>query len=388
MTTTAGTGPTLTYARARLTLGASAVGFLALASAAALAFDLPALFATRPGDALRDAAQVAAFLSVYVALLAPFDLMGGWLAPRAYGRSHEPLAAFVVRWLRGAALHATFLGLVAVALLLAARTAGTVGTLLAVAAIATAQLAVQPWLGALVGGWRLRRPHGADAATLLGGRTLELLTHHPHVTGGAYGLPGRGGWVVPTRWLEGEHAVDHAALARRRAWTVASGARARGLGLALAWNAVPLIVALGAFGAPDAVADVVRLALLSTVWSFVGALLLPTPSRWAVHHADLAAAPDADAAERLLRDLRALERDQDDEFERGPVVEAIFHPLPSLARRAAVLRGVRRPGPASAAAWHAARSALYLSWSTMGLLGRAVHCNLGRPEAWVFLPSD
>jgi len=52
------------------------------------------------------------------------------------------------------------------------------------------------------------------------------------------------------------------------------------------------------------------------------------------------------------------------------------------------LRGERAVGPHGWAAWHAARTALYLSWAGVGLLGRAVHCNLGRPEVWVFLPSD
>ena len=36
----------------------------------------------------------------------------------------------------------------------------------------------------------------------------------------------------------------------------------------------------------------------------------------------------------------------------------------------------------------AARVALYLCVAGLGLLGRVVHCNAGRPEAWVFLPGD
>jgi hypothetical protein len=34
-----------------------------------------------------------------------------------------------------------------------------------------------------------------------------------------------------------------------------------------------------------------------------------------------------------------------------------------------------------------ARSNLYYSWATFTLLGRAVHCNVGRPSLWVFPPS-
>jgi hypothetical protein len=35
-----------------------------------------------------------------------------------------------------------------------------------------------------------------------------------------------------------------------------------------------------------------------------------------------------------------------------------------------------------------ARTALPMSWCCLGLLGRAVHCNAGRPELWVLLPTD
>ena len=34
-----------------------------------------------------------------------------------------------------------------------------------------------------------------------------------------------------------------------------------------------------------------------------------------------------------------------------------------------------------------ARSNLYYSWASFTLLGRAVHCNVGRPSLWVFPPS-
>ena len=56
-------------------------------------------------------------------------------------------------------------------------------------------------------------------------------------------------------------------------------------------------------------------------------------------------------------------------------VETIFYPMPSAARR---LRQIEKPLtgfiPASLS-----RSNLYYSWATLTLLGRAVHCNVGRP---------
>lgn len=236
---------------------------------------------------------------------------------------------------------------------------------------------------------RLREPQGDDGKTAsLPDGSLVLDASQPHVTGGAFGLPFRGRWVVPSHWLADPERVGLTAQLRRRAFLLRSGARDRGVVLAVAWNALPLLLVLALWGAPTAVADVVRLALVGTLASFVGVLWLPTPSRWAVHRADLAAVAEGVDASALGAALERLERDQDEEFDRPVAVETIFHPIPSVERRKAVLDGTNRPGPARLAAWHAARVALYASWAGVGLLGRAVHCNLGRPEAWVFLPSD
>jgi len=218
--------------------------------------------------------------------------------------------------------------------------------------------------------------------------TLLRDTSASHVTGGAFGPPLRGRWVLPSHWLAAPERVGLAAQLRRRAFLLRSGARDRGVLLAVAWNALPLVLVVAAWGAPTAVADVVRLALVSTLASFVGLLWLPPPSRRAVHRADLAAVGEGVDASALGATLERLERDQDEEFGRPAAVETIFHPIPSVERRKAVLDGEVRLWWANLDAWHVARVALYASWAGVGLLGRAVHCNLGRPEAWVFLPSD
>jgi hypothetical protein len=381
--------PALTYARARLFLGTSAVGTVTVLSAAALLLDVPGrLWPTAPGPWAADAAWIALAVALQAAVLAPFDLFAGFLVPREYGRTTERLAGFLRRWWRGALLHGLALTLAATGLMLAARGGGAWGTWAAYLALVLALLAWQPRIAAAVGKTRLRRADGREPWGDLGPRTLVIETPHAHVTGGAYGAPLATAWVWADRWSSapGRSALDAQAL--RRSWIARSGARDRGVWLALLWNALPVAVAVAAWGPPVAAADVLRLALLATLGSFVGVLLLPTPSRWAVHHADLAAVAAGADPLRLATALEALDRDQDDEPARSEAVEAIFHPIPSLAHRLAVLNGTRAPGPAAGAAWHAARVALYLSWASGGLLGRAVHCNLGRPEAWVFLPSD
>jgi hypothetical protein len=379
----------MSYARARLFLGASAVGTLSLLAGVMLVAGLPhRLFPTAPLSWPADVGWLALVAVVHAAVLAPFDLFGGLLIPREYGRTREGVAAFARRWLRGATVYGATATLFGVAVLLASRTAGGGGTIAVVVFGSLALLAAQPAVAMAVGGGRIARPAATDPARALGARTLVLTSPHPHVTGGAYGLPGRTAWVVASRWTEGQGRVAWAEQVVRRRWLERSGARDRGVWLALVWNLVPVLVTLALFGAPVAVADVLRLALASTLWSFLGVLTLPTPSRRAVHAADGAAvAAGADRA-ALVAGLRELDRDQDDEPVRARGVETIFHPIPAAEHRVAALALAGEPGPVTLEAWHAARTALYLSVATLGLLGRAVHCNLGRPEAWVFLPSD
>ena len=83
--------------------------------------------------------------------------------------------------------------------------------------------------------------------------------------------------------------------------------------------------------------------------------------------------------------MHVLDELQDDEPERAAGVESVFHPVPSVGNR---LRALGERVPRGAGAWHLARTVLFLSHISLSLLPRAVHCNVGRPELWVYLPSD
>ena len=127
-----------------------------------------------------------------------------------------------------------------------------------------------------------------------------------------------------------------------------------------------------------------------TLWSFLGVLVLPTLSRPAVIAADRWArsSHDADVVASTITQLDAW---QDDEADRGPGIEAIFHPVPSRSARLRALRASDAPTDTvevASGAWHATRMMLYLSWAGIGGLSRAVHCNIGRPALWVMLPGD
>ena len=124
---------------------------------------------------------------------------------------------------------------------------------------------------------------------------------------------------------------------------------------------------------------IVSYSLVFTLWSFLGLLTLPTPSRRGVAEVDQNLLAAGCPPEVMTRTIEMLDDLQDRERQRGSVVEVIFHPVPSVQSR---LRGPRATGVKGC--WDAARSAMYLSLAGLGLLGRAVHCNCGRPSLWAF----
>ena len=85
----------------------------------------------------------------------------------------------------------------------------------------------------------------------------------------------------------------------------------------------------------------------------------------------------------MARTIARLDDLQDRERQRGSFVEMIFHHVPNVQSR---LRGPRATGVKGC--WDAARSAVHLSVASLGLLGRAVHWNCGRPSLWAFLPIN
>ena len=118
-----------------------------------------------------------------------------------------------------------------------------------------------------------------------------------------------------------------------------------------------------------------------TLWGFVGLLVLPSLSRSAVFGSDKAASIDGCDATGWIRQVPAITGEDGS----GQVLlQRIFYPIPSTDERLRHLAGASsRP-----VLGNVARTNLYLSLATMTFLGRCVHCNVGRPELWIFPPSD
>jgi hypothetical protein len=155
------------------------------------------------------------------------------------------------------------------------------------------------------------------------------------------------------------------------------------LALAFTWMGIALAAFLAGADRLGTGEGVISFSLWFTLWSFLGLLTLPTPSRAGVIEVDAALRASGVGVSELNSALYCLDVFQDREPTRPVGVETFFHPVPAVANRIEGPLSKGRRGFLDAA-----RTAVFLSASGIGLLGRAVHCNCGRPDLWVFLPSD
>lgn len=369
------------WARERLWLGMSNVGFWVVVSIVGVVMGAPDL-----GGGLWD---VGVLLAGVVAIQAAFDGVGGFLLQHRHGRDTRSLGAFALAWLRGTLVHTLFIVLAGASLWAATAWLGPMGAGLSAGVLSLFILAFQLPLLRLTGGLRPRRLSAEEAAIVSAAgidpevvRTVDA--HDSSYVGGWLGLPGLERLVVPTHWQTELSRSARYVQARRRALTRASGQRLRGVLVAWLWTVIGATLAASLVGGADA-DGLVRMVCFFTLWSFLAVLVLPTISRLGVYAVDAMTLQDGIDPAELDHALYALDALQDDEPARSEVVETIFHPVPALDRR----RKRARTGHRSAfAAWHAARMALLMGWSMGTPLSRAVHCNIGRPELWAVFPGD
>ena len=382
-----------TYAEARLRLGILGVGTFVVLSLLALAIGLPGrIFGIAGGGLFTNASLLAVWLAGVSAVALPFEILGGYVLPNKFGRRETEFGDWLVAWLRGVLVIVLTMSLSGALLILAGKYAGRVGALGMLGVLSVVLAGVQVWMARLVGSLRSVRPELDRIENEL--RQLGVVVPPLTVlesedvgfTGGIAGFPTAERLVLPKHWIERLEPSAVALLIARRTLIVDRGLRALGLGGAIAWS---LFAFAGASILPGAgvasVTGLVGTSLWFTVLSFLGLLILPTPSRAGALAADaLTAIHHPGNGEQLAETLKTLDTLQDDEPDRPPAVERIFHPIPSVtSRREALVAPNSEMAP-----WHIARTALYISIAGMSPLSRLVHCNVGRPDLWVFLPSD
>ena len=230
----------------------------------------------------------------------------------------------------------------------------------------------------------LRAMDGVSTKEFLhaGGKILTADATDPAFTGGIVGFGRRAKSLIPERWLANLPKEELAVESSRRQWQLENGLPDRAFILVLGWNLIggffgSLIFKLAERTPAEAL---LGHACWMTLWTFGSLLILPTLSRKAVFAADRAAADSGrDPGPWIARFPNLVGEDGSS----NSTVQNIFYPIPSASLR---LRQLEKP-LSGFVAGNLARSNLYYSWATLTLLGRAVHCNVGRPALWVFPPS-
>lgn len=401
--TTPGPRSTVSYARKRLRLGIAGVGgsvllaVLWLVIVATERVTLPSDWTPLGrslGTPLDAALATLMVFVVHAVVMAPLEFLGG---ARVVRRSPR-FSAWLAAWVRGVAVLGGLLALSAAVFatvgssftgILATLPFSAFGAALLSAILALTLLALQGPLARLVAALPHSQPDPqlrafAAATGVPADRVRVVDASDESFVGGWVGLRNPELWV-PAHWTEPPRAALLAVQLARRGVQLASGARARGVWGALGWNAVGMLVlaTLLPWGF-DEVRTYLVLPAAATLWSFLGVLFLPTPSRAAVYATDRAVLPAVGHA-AVSDAISQLDRWQDDEAERSPRVERIFHPVPSRGNR---LRALTAQSERSEGAHQLTRLALFGSIATLGLLGRVVHCNIGRPALWVVYPGD
>lgn len=340
----------------------------------------------------QDLLGLMAMTGCLVAVMMPLDLLGGYFLPNRSRPGTIAIGAFVRGWIRAVFFQASFFLVASLLLLAVGRSFGLIGACLAIVLIGVVQIALQLAIAQLTASLRKRvdEQTAINAAMVQASqwgwkpRPIVVLDHEDSgFTGGIVGLPGRERIVVPAASLTNLTPEQLAVTIARRLEAIQSGSRTRGVMLAFAWVLTGFFLAATMPGA--GVTSVGELAMTFcgfTLWSFFGLLTLPTLSRQASYAIDRELMNRTAKPEMLHETLQTLDRLQDDEPKRSAVIETIFHPVPSVENRHG------ESGSTFPVAWHAARMTLFVSWSCVGMLVRAVHCNVGRPELWVMLPTD
>lgn len=355
----------LQLARRRLWLGITNVGFWVLAAGAGLCWLVTSPSKT-PGLPL--------FLGICagaIATQAVFDFIGGvTLMPGP----RQSWVIFLRGWSRGVLAHTLVLATVGIASVLSLRLTGGFG---AGIVLATVPLAL--------GRRALLHAMGGVAITEQmpdGEAILTVAVKDQAFTGGIVGFGHRAKSLLPANWMDAVAEPELAAESSRRRWQIANALSVRALVLILTWNLLGTFIGTQVFqlAARPPTAALLGHACWMTLWTFVSLLLLPALSRGAVFAADRAA---ADSGHNVRAWITRFPNLVGEDGSPNAAVQTIFYPVPSVNVR---LRQLAHP-PGRFVFGNLARNNLFYSWGTFTLLGRAVHCNVGRPVLWVFPPS-
>jgi len=373
----------MTYARSRLWVGILSVGTWVIISTTLLFTieNLHEYFRT-----LSLIQSILIFLGLYVLISMPFDFVGGYFLPKKYERSKQSLFSFVASYIRGVFFHCVFLFLIAYIILYLLKTDELsnlfLPILLIIFSIQILLALFQAQIAKLLA--NLKRSDSSDVS-----QSYEVWESSDiGFTGGIPFLSQK--TILPKNWTLNFSPDEIQQLLNRRKFLKEKHSHLLGIGGAILFNLIGVAIGyagclyIGISLSPHGYLSFLLVWASSvSLWSFLGLLVLPSFSQKATLFGDQSwKKGDQNKITKLIEELDAF---QDQEPKRQEQIQRIFHPIASVDLR---VRALEIDQEISNGAWHIARYTLFYSWSILSFMGRAVHCNVGRPDLWVFLPSD
>lgn len=353
-------------AKHRLLLGITNVGFWVIVSVIGLWW-----FTASPPPAV-GLRELFLGLMLTTLLQAVFDWFGGAVFVLD---SRQGSAGFVSRWVRGTSAHTALLAATGVSLYWSHTWFQSFcpGVVVCSIVLALGRLRV------------LQLLTGAGARMDAIGDTMcwSVASKDPSFTGGIHGIGRSAAIVTPESWGGALTVAQRDTVRTRRLLEMDLGLPGRAFIAATVWNLFGCIAGSHLFEIRILTTEHALLvhSLWMTVWGFLGLLLLPSASRGAVFFLDQAAAIKGCDVAGWIQKFPVITGENGSS---KTLVQRVFYPVPSVAERLHRLtQHNTRPFFGNVA-----RSNLYLSISTLTILGRCVHCNVGRPELWIFAPSD
>ena len=379
----------MTYARSRLILGMSTVGTVVVGCLAVLGFELYRNFETVILESVvSQAIAVAIILAIVFGALLPFDILGGFILPTKFSKSNTRLERWFIAYLLGVTTQFFSYIVLGVLIVNLASCNPVIGTL----GFAVLSIIVLGIRNTLIN-WKtkpyksldsdLREAEELAKSWLPVSNQIQIVDREDiGYTGGIIGFGRRSKILIPRRWLS--FGVDVlATIIARRQIAISSYAHTIGILLALVCNIGGFLCANLLSSSPvNSLAWLIEFISWFNLWTFFSLLILPTFSRSASSLVDDRLVSLKVPKTLVIHAAEAMNGLQDNERSRSRLIETIFHPIPSVERRS------RERPFLPLKTWQVARSSLFISWAGLSLLARAVHCNVGRPDLWLLLPSD
>ena len=308
-------------------------------------------------------------LGGYLAVQGVFDWIGaGYLGSRV-----ETNPEFKKQWVKGVALQTIFWTLLS-ALIILANYLGTgycIACLLGILLLSFTQLICLNWVNG--------SSQKIDDPTDFQGKTFMVDCPEPTFTGGIIAGLGKHKHVIPENW-KASKSLDLEII--RRNYMASKDLPFRAFLIVVAWNLVGVAIGdwLNIFDSNSVALTILYFSSWMTLWSFTSLLVLPSLSHSTVFAADQAA--HQEDPESLAAYIENFPEVIDEDGHKNSFVQKIFYPIPSSELRLKTLdqRTSFQWGPLS-------RTNLFLSWATLNLTARSVHCNVGRPPLWIMPPT-